>query len=309
MKLTPYGFGAAPIGNLYTAITDEEATAAVDAAWDAGIRFFDTAPHYGLGLSERRLGDALRERPRDEYAISTKVGRLLVPGDGTGTDDQGFAVPNTLRRVWDFSRDGVRRSLEESLGRLGLTRVDLVLLHDPDNHWKEAVSEAYPALAELRDQGVVGAIGAGMNQWQMLADLVRETDLDVVLLAGRYTLLDRSGEDVLLPLCRERGVSVVAGAVFNSGLLARHDPGGTYNYGPVPPELLERAREIARVCERHGVTLPQAAMAFPLRHPAVASVVIGMRSAGEVRQNMDLAARPIPDALWADLDALAASSS
>ncbi|ETK31930.1 aldo/keto reductase [Microbispora sp. ATCC PTA-5024] len=309
MKLTPYGFGAAPIGNLYTAITDEEATAAVDAAWDAGIRFFDTAPHYGLGLSERRLGDALRERPRDEYAISTKVGRLLVPGDGTGTDDQGFAVPNTLRRVWDFSRDGVRRSLEESLGRLGLTRVDLVLLHDPDDHWKEAVSEAYPALAELRDQGVVGAIGAGMNQWQMLADLVRETDLDVVLLAGRYTLLDRSGEDVLLPLCRERGVSVVAGAVFNSGLLARHDPGGTYNYGPVPPELLERAREIARVCERHGVTLPQAAMAFPLRHPAVASVVIGMRSAGEVRQNMDLAARPIPDALWADLDALAASSS
>ncbi|GAA0412060.1 aldo/keto reductase [Microbispora corallina] len=281
----------------------------MDAAWDAGIRFFDTAPHYGLGLSERRLGDALRERPRDEYAISTKVGRLLVPGDGTGTDDQGFAVPNTLRRVWDFSRDGVRRSLEESLGRLGLTRVDLVLLHDPDNHWKEAVSEAYPALAELRDQGVVGAIGAGMNQWQMLADLVRETDLDVVLLAGRYTLLDRSGEDVLLPLCRERGVSVVAGAVFNSGLLARHDPGGTYNYGPVPPELLERAREIARVCERHGVTLPQAAMAFPLRHPAVASVVIGMRSAGEVRQNMDLAARPIPDALWADLDALAASSS
>ncbi|MEZ0074406.1 aldo/keto reductase [Planotetraspora sp. GP83] len=307
MNLTRHGFGAAPIGNLFSALTDEEAFAAVDAAWDSGIRLFDTAPHYGLGLSERRLGAALRERPREEFVVSTKVGRLLVPNsdgsrdDHAFRDDQGFDVPATHKRVWDFSRDGVRRSLEESMERLGLDTIDIALIHDPDDHWKEAVSEAYPALAELRDQGVVKAIGAGMNQWQMLADFVRETDIDVVLLAGRYTLLDQSGAAELLPLCVERGVSVLAGGVFNSGLLATHDPSGTFNYAPAPPELLERAREMARVCERHGVTLPQAAMAFPLRHPAVKSVVIGMRSAAEVEQNMTLAAHPIPDALWPDL--------
>ncbi|MCT9931319.1 aldo/keto reductase [Planotetraspora sp. A-T 1434] len=307
MNLTRHGFGAAPIGNLFSALTDEEAFAAVDAAWDTGIRLFDTAPHYGLGLSERRLGAALRERPREEFVVSTKVGRLLVPSSAGGRDDhafrddQGFDVPATHKRVWDFSRDGVRQSLEESLERLGLDTIDIALIHDPDDHWKEAVSEAYPALAELRDQGVVKAIGAGMNQWQMLAGFVRETDIDVVLLAGRYTLLDQSGADELLPLCVERGVSVLAGGVFNSGLLATHDPSGTFNYAPAPPELLERAREMARVCERHGVTLPQAAMAFPLRHPAVKSVVIGMRSAAEVEQNMTLAAQPIPDALWPDL--------
>jgi D-threo-aldose 1-dehydrogenase len=301
MNVTPYGFGSAPIGNLFTALSDEEAAVAIDAAWDAGIRYFDTAPHYGLGLSERRLGAALRDRPRADYVISTKVGRLLEPSSAGGRDDQGFDVPATHRRVWDFSRDGVRRSLEESLERLGLDSVDIALIHDPDAHYKEALSEAYPALAELRSQGIVKAIGAGMNQTRMLGDLVRETDIDVVLLAGRYSLLDRSGEEELLPLCLDRGVSVFVGGVFNSGLLATHDPGGTYDYAPAPAELLERAREMARVCERHGVTLPQAALAFPLRHPAVASVVVGMRSGAEVEQNMALTDLPIPDDLWPDL--------
>jgi D-threo-aldose 1-dehydrogenase len=258
-------------------------------------------PHYGLGLSERRLGAALRERPRGDYVLSTKVGRLLVPHPGGGRDDEGFDVAATHRRVWDFSRDGVLRSLEQSMERLGLGSVDIALIHDPDRHWKEAVSEAYPALAELRDQGVVKAVGVGMNQWRMLADFVRETDLDVVMLAGRYTLLDQSAASELLPLCLDRGVQVLAAGVFNSGLLATHDPHGTYDYAPAPPELLDRARRIARVCERHGVTLPQAALAFPFRHPAVASVIVGARSAAEVTRNAALAAAPVPQALWSDL--------
>ncbi|WP_308170221.1 aldo/keto reductase [Acrocarpospora catenulata] len=296
-----YGLGAAPIGNLFTALSDAEAFATVDAAWEAGIRFFDTAPHYGLGLSERRLGLALRDRPRGEFTLSTKVGRLLVPTSGDARDDQGFDVPATHTRVWDFSRDGVRRSLAESLERLGLDSVDIALIHDPDHHWKEAVGEALPALAELRDEGVVKSIGVGMNQWPMLADFVRETEVDTVMLAGRYTLLDQSAAAELLPLCVERGVSVMAAGVFNSGILATHDPRGTYNYVAAPPEVLARARRMAEVCERHGVTLPQAALAFPARHAAVSSVVVGMRSVDEVRQNMALATTPIPEALWPDL--------
>ncbi len=306
VQVSRYGFGTAPIGNLFSEVGEDTARAAVDAAYEAGIRLFDTAPHYGLGLSERRLGAALAERPRDSYALSTKVGRLLVPATGEGPfgrDDQGFDVPADLRRVWDFSRGGVLRSLEESLERLGLDAVDIALIHDPDDHWEQAVSEAYPALAELRDQGVVKAVGAGMNQTGMLARFVRETDVDMVMLAGRYTLLDQSGEDELLPLCAERGVAVLAAGVFNSGLLATHDPAGTYDYAPAPGPLLDQARRIAAVCERHGVTLPQAALAFPLRHPAVASVVIGARSAAEVTRNADLTAKPVPEDLWADLAA------
>ena len=302
VRVTGFGFGAAPIGNLFSAITDERAAATVEAAWAAGIRYFDTAPHYGLGLSERRLGAALRGRPRDSYTLSTKVGRLLVPYPGGGLDDQGFDVPAGHRRVWDFSRDGVRRSIEESLERLGHDRVDLVLIHDPDDHWAEAAGEAYPALAELRDQGVIRAVGVGMNQWEMLARFVRETDVDMVMLAGRYTLLDQSGAAELLPLCEDRGVSVFVAGVFNSGLLATHDATGTYDYGPAPGPLAERARQIAAVCERHGVTLPQAALAFPSRHPAVRSVLAGARSAGEVERNAVLAATPVPGDLWADLE-------
>jgi len=267
------------------------------------VRFFDTAPHYGLGLSERRLGRALADRPRAGYVVSTKVGRVLEadPAGASVRDGEGFDVPATWRRVWDFSADGVRRSLAASLDRLGLERADVVLLHDPDHHWRQAVEEAYPVLHELRAQGVVGAVGAGMNQWRMLADLVRETDLDVVLLAGRYTLLDQSALDGLLPLCQARGVSVVVGGPLNSGLLADPRPGATYDYAPGPPELVERARRLATVCARHGVTLPQAALAFPAGHPAVASVLVGMRSPAEVAENTTLAARPVPAALWEEL--------
>ncbi|MGN9785737.1 aldo/keto reductase [Nonomuraea sp. ZG12] len=300
IELPRHGLGTAPIGGLFRAVTDEQARATIDVAWEGGVRLFDTAPHYGLGLSERRLGAALAGR--SGYVLSTKVGRLLVPSSRGGRDDEGFDVPATYERVWDFSRDGVRRSLEESLERLGLPQVDLVLIHDPDAHVDQAIAEAYPALAELRAQGVVKAIGVGMNQWQAPLRFVQETDIDVVMLAGRYTLLDQSGLP-LLAACAERGVRVLAAGVFNSGLLATPEPSGTFDYAPAPPALVERARRVAAICERHGVRLPQAAMAFPLRHPAVAAVVLGARTPEEIRTNFALRRRPVPDVLWRDLRA------
>ncbi|MET8980039.1 aldo/keto reductase [Streptomyces sp. NPDC004539] len=306
VALTELGFGASVIGNLYRASSEEQAHAAVDAAWDAGIRYFDTAPHYGLGLSERRLGSALRSRPRGEYVVSSKVGRLLVPNERpTGADTEGFAVPDTLRRRWDFSRDGVLRSIEATLERTGLDRLDVVYLHDPDDHWKQAADEAMPALADLRDQGVIGAIGAGMNQSAMLARFLRETAADVVMLAGRYTLLDQSALDDVLPAARAQGKSVVAAGVFNSGLLSRDRPaeGMKYDYRDAPPELVARAREIAEVCENHGTTLPAAAVAFPFTHAAVVNVTLGMRTEQQVVRNTELYARKVPVSLWTELRA------
>ena len=306
VELTELGFGASVIGNLYRETPPQDATAAVAAAWDAGIRYFDTAPHYGLGLSERRLGEALADRPRAEFAVSSKVGRLLIPNDDPqGMDTEGFAVPDTLRRQWDFSRDGVLRSIDDTLARTGLDRLDLVYLHDPDDHWRQASREAVPALAELRDQGVVGAIGAGMNQSAMLSRFLRETDVDVVMLAGRYTLLDQSALDDVLPAASELGKAVVAVGVFNSGLLSRERPvaGLKYDYQDAPPELVNRARRLAEVCEEYGTTLPAAAIAFPLAHPAVVNVTLGMRSADQVARNAELHAIPVPAELWSTLRA------
>ncbi|GAA2789449.1 aldo/keto reductase [Crossiella cryophila] len=315
VPVTALGFGAAPIGNLYRPVPDVDAHDAVRAAWAAGVRYFDTAPHYGLGLSERRLGAVLAEQPRVDFTLSTKVGRILAEYDGGGDDlANGFDVLASHRRVWDFSADGVRRSLESSLDRLGLDRVDVVLLHDPDDHWAEAAGKGFPALAELRDQGVIGAIGVGMNQWEMPARFIRETEIDVVMLAGRYSLLEQPAAAEFLPLCLEHKVSVLAAGVFNSGLLSRHEipVGAKYNYADAPPELVDRARAIAAVCERHGVTLPQAAIQFAFGHPAIASVVIGARTGAQMSQNAELVANPVPPALWAELrerDLLAADVS
>jgi D-threo-aldose 1-dehydrogenase len=304
LELGELSLGCAQLGNLYCELSDDAARATVDAAWDVGVRYFDTAPHYGLGLSERRLGDALAGRRRDAYVLSTKVGRLLEPIADGGVDS-GFVVPATHRRVWDFSRDGVRRSLSESLERLGLDRVDIVYLHDPDDHWDAVLRTGFPALAELRAEGIVSAVGAGMNQSAMLADLVRRADVDLLMLAGRYTLLEQDSLDDLLPLCAARGVGIVAAGVFNSGLLARPYPAddAKYNYRDAPRGLVARARAIAAVCERHGTTLPAAAIAFPLGHPAVVSVCVGVRSPEQIERNATLYQQGVPPQLWRDLKA------
>ncbi|MEU9264851.1 aldo/keto reductase [Streptomyces sp. NPDC048251] len=302
VPVSPLAFGAAVIGNLFTEVGEEQAHEAVAAAWQQGIRYFDTAPHYGLGLSERRLGAALREHPRSRYTVSTKVGRRLEATDRGGDDlADGFAVPATHRRVWDFSADGVRRTLEASLERLGLDRVDVVYLHDPDDHAEQAFREGYPALEKLRAEGVVGAIGAGMNQAEMLTRFVRDTDVDVVLCAGRYTLLDQRAGVELLPAAVERGVSVVVGGAFNSGLLADPRPGATFDYAQAPAGLLDRALRMKETADRHGITLRAAALAFCAAHPAVASVLVGTRSAAEVRDCAEQFTTQVPAAFWQEL--------
>ncbi|WP_323744327.1 aldo/keto reductase [Pseudoclavibacter sp. VKM Ac-2888] len=303
VRVSRIGFGAASLGNLYRETGDEEAAGAVAAAWEEGIRFFDTAPHYGLGLSERRLGAALAAYPRDELVISTKVGRLLVPNPNpTGVDD-GFVVPDDLTRAWDFSRDGVLRSLEGSLERLGTDRVDIVFVHDPDAFGEGAAREALVTIRELRDEGVVGAIGVGTNETHQLGELFDERLIDVAMLAGRYTLLEQPGLDAVLEPARRSGASVIAVGVYNSGLLSTPRPGSdaVYNYLPAPPEVLERVHRIAELCERHGVTLPDAALAFPLQHPAVAGIALGMRNAAQVHDNLRRASVAVPDELWRDL--------
>ncbi|MGA4838370.1 aldo/keto reductase [Streptomyces sp. G45] len=302
VRVSGLSLGGAGLGNLYAPVSDEDAARAVDAAWDAGIRYFDTAPHYGLGLSERRIGAALRGRPRAAYALSTKVGRLLEPvaGPVAGDDlaDGGFAVPAAYRRVWDFSGDGVRRCLEASLTRLGVDRVDAVYLHDPDDHGEQAFREGYPALEKLRAEGVVGAIGAGMNQTGMLTRFLRDTDVDAVLCAGRYTLLDQGALTELLPVARARGAAVVIGGVFNSGLLADPRDGARFDYRRAPRHLLDRARALRALAERHGTTLRAAALAFPFGHPAVASVLVGIHAPGHVTDAARQFASPVPAAFW-----------
>ena len=305
LHLTELGLGAAQFGNLYRETTDEQAASAVAAAWDAGIRYFDTAPHYGLGLSERRLGPLLAQYPREDYLVSSKVGRLLVDSpdlDGR-QDDEGFAVPATKRRVWDFSRDGILRSLESTLQRTGLDFLDIVYLHDPDDHLEQALGEGIQTLIELREQGVVKAVGAGMKQSAALTALINAADVDLVMLAGRYTLLEQGAVDDLLPLALERGVGVVIAGVYNTGLLssARPAAGAKYEYADAPTDLIERANAIADVCERHGVSLPAAALAFPLLHPAVVSVVVGVRDAAQVDGNVERYNTSIPPALWTEL--------
>jgi D-threo-aldose 1-dehydrogenase len=308
-RLGPLGYGAASIGNLYREVSDAESDAALAAAWDGGIRYFDTAPHYGLGLSERRLGAFLNTKPRDAFVLSTKVGRLLVPNpDYTGGDDldSGFALPNAVVRRFDPSEAGVRRSIEDSLDRLGLDRIDIAYLHDPDAYdLDRGLGEGLPALAKLRDEGVLGAIGIGVNSAEAAARAVREGDLDLVMIAGRYTLLEQPALDDLLPLCEERGVGVVAAAVFNSGLLATDtpDPAAHYNYGAVPPDVLAHAERLAVACRRAGVALPTAALHYPLQHAAVRSVVVGSARAGDIRQNIERMQTVVPDGFWRELQA------
>ncbi|MFB6611643.1 aldo/keto reductase [Agromyces sp. NPDC056379] len=303
-RLGPLGYGAAPIGNLYREVSDDAARSALEAAWDGGIRYFDTAPHYGLGLSERRLGAFLATKPRGDFVVSTKVGRVLEPNPAfAGGRDlaDGFDVPDTLVRRFDPSEAGVRRSLEDSLERLGLDRVDIALLHDPDVYdLDRGLAEGLPALAKLRDEGVVGAIGIGTNSAEAATRAVREGDLDVVMIAGRYTLLEQPALEDLLPLCEERGVGVIAAAVFNSGLLATDEPAANarYNYGAVPPEVMAHALRLLEACRSEGVALPAAALQYPLQHPAVRAVVVGSSRERDMAENLARARVAIPESLW-----------
>ena len=302
-------FGGASIGGLYEPVSEELALATLTVAWDAGVRAIDTAPHYGVGLSERRIGEFLAGRPRHEFTVSTKVGRLLVPAAGRVRGGRGGRFPPVeecddfygtpaFSRVRDYTRDGVRRSVEESLARLRLDRIDLALIHDPDDCLPQAADETYPALAELRGQGVIGAIGAGMNHADPLAWLIARTDLDCVMVAGRYTLLDQSAATSLFPLCMERGVRVLAASVFNSGILAGGD---RYNYAPAAPEILARVRQISEICSRYEIPVAAAALWYVLRHPAVSAAVVGARTPEEIRTDAGYLDLDIPEALFADL--------
>ncbi|MDE2932632.1 MAG: aldo/keto reductase [Chloroflexota bacterium] len=269
----------------------EEAEALIDRAYETGVRYFDTAPMYGLGESERRYNGPLSRLERSGFVLSTKVGRLLQ-------EDVGGSEP------WhfDFTRDGVLRSFETSLQRLGLDRVDVLLVHDPDDHADQAIREAFPALIELREQGLVGAIGAGMNQWELELRFARELPLDCFLLAGRYTLLEQTALAEFLPHCEANGISVIAGGPYNSGILASDlDDAARYNYSTAPPEMLDRARAIKAVCDRHDVPLKAAALQFILAHPAVAAVIPGAASVAEVEENARIVEIPIPAALWSEL--------
>lgn len=303
------GYGAANVGNLFRELSDDQAHAVLEAAWDSGIRYYDTAPHYGLGLSERRLGAFLRTKPRDEYVLSTKAGRLLRPNPdhvagGLDTDND-FFVADDLRRVWDFSADGIRASLDESRERLGIERIDILYLHDPERHdLALALAEAFPALEALRAEGQVERIGIGAMTADALAAAVRGADLDTIMVAGRYTLLEQPAAAEVIPACVETGTGIVAASVFNSGLLARDEPqrDGRYEYGALPEELWERLLRIAAVCRAHGVPLPAAAIQYPLRSAVVQSVVVGGSRPEQLRQNAELAALPIPADLWAELE-------
>ncbi|MFC3180634.1 aldo/keto reductase [Cypionkella sinensis] len=316
LDFTELGFGAAPIANLYRAISEADAQAVLARAWEAGVRYFDTAPLYGLGLSETRLNHFLRDKLRDSYVISTKIGRHLRPCPPDQRDGIGkwFDVP-ARREEYDYSYDGVLRSLDASLQRTGLDRVDILYAHDLDlaNHHSpsaldarlnEFMSGGYRALLELREQGVIKAFGAGVNAWEPCQWLLERGDFDLFLLAGRYTLLEQAALDSFLPLAQRRGVGIVIGGPYNSGILASGPkPGAFYNYDPAPDHILTRAAALQAVCAAHGVRLVDAAFQFPLRHPAVVSVIPGGQGVAEMDSNAAAATAQVPASLWADLKA------
>jgi D-threo-aldose 1-dehydrogenase len=316
IPFTEIGFGGAPLGNLYRALSEREAQDTLAAAWKAGIRYFDTAPLYGLGLSETRLNHFLRGKPRDKYVLSTKIGRRLKvsPPDRRTGIGKFFDTPSR-QQIYDYSHDGVMRSLEDSLERLGVDRVDILYAHDldvythgsaeaRDRYIEELMTSGYRALVKLRDQKVIGAFGAGVNEWEACQILAERGDFDIFLLAGRYTLLEQSALDSFLPLCERRGIGIVIGGPYNSGILASGPrPGAYYNYAPAPKEILRRVAEIERIVRRHRVKLVEAALRFPLFHPAVVSVIPGASRPAEVALNMRTLAKRIPKAVWADLKA------
>jgi D-threo-aldose 1-dehydrogenase len=300
VEISRLSLGTAAFGGLYKSVTDQACTDTLRAAIDAGINYVDTAPHYGKGTSERRIGHAIKGVDHSSLVISTKIGRLLVPS--TSDIDEFFLdADNSVERFFDFSASGVRKSLEESLEKLGVDSVDILYIHDPDENPDAAIMEAYPELERLRSEGIIRAIGIGMNQCETPTRVIRETDIDMVLIAGRYSLLDQRAADELLPIALERNVDIIAAGVFNSGILANPVKGATYDYMPASDELLAKALRIRDVLEGHGVSLTSAALQFPLQHPAVKSVLVGCRSVDEVSTNIEEFNKTIENKVWEDL--------
>ena len=309
LSLGRIGLGTAPLGNLFTRVSDADAIETVRRALKLGVRYIDTAPHYGNGLSEHRIGEALRGVDRESVVLSTKVGRVLSADPAAPREQHGFVDVPPFRQHYDYSHDGALRSIEDSLQRLGLARVDIALIHDIDRfthgpeaqprRFREAMEGAYPALARLKAAGAVRSIGLGVNDWHVCRDALEHGDFDGFLLAGRYTLIDQSALAELLPACERRGARIILGGPYNSGILARGAvEGATFNYRPAEPAILERVRAVTAVCAKFGVPLQAAALQFPLGHPAIATVLPGARSPGEVEANLRFAAHPIPGAFW-----------
>lgn len=310
---TRLGLGGGSIGGLFGPVTDAAATALIEHAWAMGIRSYDVAPLYGYGSSERRMGSVLSSRPREDFVLSTKVGRLVrassdvsenddIDRQAVGEREDAFFAGTAGRRmVFDYSFQGVMRSVEESLTRLGLSRIDTLYIHDPDDHWDAAIEGAYPALARLRAERVIAAIGVGMNQSAMLARFADAGDFDVFMLAGRYTLLDQEALSVLLPRCIERGIAVMVAGVMNSGILADPKPGSRYDYGVAPADVVARGRHLAAICARHDVPLRAAAIQFPLAHPAITGLIAGVRTATHLDEYPESMRRTIPTSLWDDM--------
>jgi D-threo-aldose 1-dehydrogenase len=327
VEVTQLGIGTNPLGGLYEPIPSEVAQATFDACWQHGIRFYDVAPVYGYGFAEREAGQYLRGKPRDEYVLTTKVGRLLLAeGDPEREDrmvlwqgEQLYKGTDAVKPYFDFTYDGVMRSIEDSQRRTGIERFDALHIHDPDFYPEEALDGAFKALDQLRREGTIGAVGCGMNQWEMLAQFARRADFDCFLLAGRYTLLDQSALADLLPVCVERGISIINGGVYNSGILSHPDPASihpvssdasaigswtanvTFNYVPAEQAVIDKVARMKAVCDRHRVPLMAAAIQFSLHHPAVACVLMGPRNADQVRSNIEMFSVDIPADLWAEL--------
>ena len=308
LRVTTLGLGTATMGGSRISVSQAEGEAMVRAAWDAGVRYVDTAPFYGVGAAEHRVGDAMRDRPRDEWVLSTKVGRLLRPQRGAGGPTDGRMRPMPFDVVYDYTRDGILRSVEDSYQRLGLAKIDILFVHDIGvyqhgeegnrPHMQALRDSGYRALEELKRSGEVSAIGIGVNEKAVLIEALGFGDWDVFLLAGRYTLLEQAPLDDLLPMCVQRGTSIVVGGPLNSGILAGRD---TWNYATAPAEIVERVKRIEAVCDAHKVSLPAAALQFPLAHPAVCAVIPGPRTAAEFKANLPLFSAKIPPALWSDL--------